>query len=41
MNKHMLIFLFIFTDEETMKTWWKYVEETISCYKGVVKEWEI
>ena len=31
----------IFTDEETMKAWCKYVEKTVSRYKDVVKEWEI
>ena len=31
----------IFTAEETMAGWCKYVEATVSRYKNVVKEWEI
>lgn len=31
----------IFTDEETMNAWCKYVEVTVNRYKDVVKEWEI
>jgi hypothetical protein len=31
----------IFTDEETMSAWLKYVEATVTRYKDVVKEWEI
>ncbi len=31
----------IFTDEETMSAWLKYVEATVIRYKDVVKEWEI
>jgi polysaccharide biosynthesis protein PslG len=31
----------IFTDEETMDAWLKYVEATVNRYKNVVKEWEV
>jgi hypothetical protein len=31
----------IFTDEETMAAWCRYVEATVSCYRDDVHEWEI
>jgi hypothetical protein len=31
----------IFTDDETMNAWLKYVETTVKRYKNVVTEWEI
>jgi len=31
----------IFTDDETMEGWLKYVEATVSRYKDLVKEWEV
>lgn len=31
----------VFTDEETMDGWLKYVEATVNRYKSVVKEWEV
>lgn len=31
----------IFTDEETMNGWLKYVDATVNRYKDVVKEWEV
>ena len=31
----------IFSDDETMDAWLRYVEATVSRYKDVVKEWEI
>ena len=31
----------IFTDEQTMSAWLKYVEATVTRYKDVIKEWEI
>lgn len=31
----------LFTAEETMAGWCRYVEATVARYKGVVKEWEI
>lgn len=31
----------IFTDEKTMAAWLKYVEATVTRYKGVINEWEL
>ncbi len=31
----------IFTDDETMSAWLKYVEATVSRYKNVINEWEL
>ncbi len=31
----------VFTDEETLSAWLKYVEATVNRYKDVVKEWEV
>ena len=31
----------IFTDEETMAAWLKYVEATVTRYKNVINEWEL
>jgi len=31
----------VFTDEETIKGWLRYVEATVSRYSDVVKEWEV
>lgn len=31
----------IFTDEETMTAWLKYVEATVTRYKDVINEWEL